>query len=78
MSQYLLLVLVSVTALVLHLHHHLLQFLLCTTDDFVGCCSLPESLKQKKGRQELITICIYCLVQLYLIKGAKSFTQDSH
>lgn len=37
----LLLVLVSVAPLVLHLHHHLLQLLLCAADDLVGRPSLP-------------------------------------
>lgn len=47
--QYLLFVLVSMTTLILHLNHHLLQFLLRTTDDFVGCCSLPGCLTTEKA-----------------------------
>lgn len=41
MNHYLLFVLVSMTTLILHLHHHLLQLLLRTSDNFVGCSSLP-------------------------------------
>lgn len=48
---HLLLVLVSVTALILHLHHHLLQFLLCAADDFVGCRSLPAGLRSKNEKK---------------------------
>lgn len=52
-SQYLLLVLVGMTTLILHLHHHLLQLLLRTTDDLVGSCSLPARSKKRLVKQEL-------------------------
>lgn len=45
---YLLLVLVGMTTLIVHLHHDFFQFLLCTTDGFVGCCFFPGSLTEKK------------------------------
>lgn len=34
------------TTLILHLHHHLLQLLLRTSDDLVGRCSLPAGFTQ--------------------------------
>lgn len=53
-SGHLLFVLVGMAPLILHLHEHLLELLLCAAHDFIGCGSLPV-----KSTDVLTRSCFY-------------------